>query len=64
MPTNGSQSAANTQGQSVNMTREQYKQQQALLPQTGNENSKAVIALGVLAGMFGLGIAAKGKKGF
>ena len=64
LPTNGSQSAANTQGQSVNMTREQYKQQQASLPQTGNENSKAVIALGVLAGMFGLGIAAKGKKGF
>ncbi|OTA84740.1 SEC10/PgrA surface exclusion domain-containing protein [Limosilactobacillus reuteri] len=64
LPTNGSQSAANTQGQSVNMTREQYKQQQASLPQTGNENSKAVIALGVLAGMFGLGIAAKGKKEF
>ena len=64
LPTNGSQSAANTQGQSVNMTREQYKQQQAQLPQTGNENSKAVIALGVLAGMFGLGIAAKGKKEF
>ena len=57
LPTNGSQSAANTQGQSVNMTREQYKQQQASLPQTGNENSKAVIALGVLAGMFGLGVA-------
>ena len=64
LPTNGSQSAANTQGQSVNMTREQYKQQQASLPQTGNENSKAVIALGVLAGMFGLGVAAKGKKEF
>ena len=64
LPTNGSQSAANTQGQRVNMTREQYKQQQASLPQTGNENSKAVIALGVLAGMFGLGVAAKGKKEF
>ena len=64
LPTNGSQSAANTQGQSVNMTREQYKQQQASLPQTGNENSKAVIALGVLAGLFGLGVAAKGKKEF
>ncbi|MRH09749.1 LPXTG cell wall anchor domain-containing protein [Lactobacillus reuteri] len=46
------------------MTREQYKAQQAELPQTGNENSKAVVALGVLAGMFGLGIAAKGKKNF
>lgn len=34
------------------------------LPQTGNENSKAVIALGVLAGMFGLSLASKGKKEF
>ena len=46
------------------MTREQYKAQQANLPQTGNENSKAVVALGVLAGMFGLGLAAKTKKEF
>lgn len=46
------------------MTREQYKAQQANLPQTGNENSKAVVALGVLAGMFGLGLASKGKKEF
>ncbi|WP_283577926.1 SEC10/PgrA surface exclusion domain-containing protein [Limosilactobacillus reuteri] len=52
------------QGQNTTMTREQYKAQQAALPQTGNENSKAVVALGVLAGMFGLGIAAKGKKNF
>lgn len=52
------------QGQNTTMTREQYKAQQAELPQTGNENSKAVVALGVLAGMFGLGIAAKGKKEF
>ncbi|MFR0611697.1 SEC10/PgrA surface exclusion domain-containing protein, partial [Limosilactobacillus balticus] len=49
---------------SATMTREQYKQQQAQLPQTGNENSKAVVALGVLAGMFGLGLAAKTKKEF
>ena len=46
------------------MTREAYKAQKASLPQTGNENSKAVVALGVLAGMFGLGIAAKDKKEF
>ncbi|WP_283574642.1 SEC10/PgrA surface exclusion domain-containing protein [Limosilactobacillus ingluviei] len=46
------------------MTREEYKAQQANLPQTGNENSKAVVALGVLAGMFGLGLAAKTKKEF
>lgn len=46
------------------MTREEYKAQQANLPQTGNENSKAVVALGVLAGMFGLGLASKGKKEF
>ena len=47
---------------SANMTREAYKAQQAQLPQTGNNDSKAVVALGVLAGMFGLGLAAKGKK--
>ena len=46
------------------ITREEYKAQQANLPQTGNENSKAVVALGVLAGMFGLGLASKGKKEF
>ena len=46
------------------MTREEYKAQQANLPQTGNENSKTVVALGVLAGMFGLGLASKGKKEF
>ncbi|MBB1079274.1 SEC10/PgrA surface exclusion domain-containing protein [Limosilactobacillus sp. STM2_1] len=46
------------------MTREEYKAQQAKLPQTGNENSKAVIALGVLSGMFGLGLVAKSKKEF
>ncbi|MCF2624078.1 LPXTG cell wall anchor domain-containing protein [Ligilactobacillus salivarius] len=46
------------------MTREQYKAQRNELPQTGNENSKAVIALGVLAGMFGLSLASKGKKEF
>ncbi|MGN1279931.1 MAG: LPXTG cell wall anchor domain-containing protein, partial [Limosilactobacillus sp.] len=42
----------------------QYKTQQGQLPQTGNENSSALIALGALAGMFGLGMAAKGKKKF
>ncbi|MRN05921.1 LPXTG cell wall anchor domain-containing protein [Lactobacillus sp. 0.1XD8-4] len=46
------------------MTREQYKAQQAKLPQTGNNDSKAVIALGVLAGMFGFGLITKGKKEF
>lgn len=80
LPTDGSQSAdsnANSEtsasqsnGQvsvsdaGVTMTREQYKAQQNELPQTGNENSKAVIALGVLAGMFGLSLASKGKKEF
>lgn len=51
----------------VNMTREQYKAQQTntssannTLPQTGHNNSKAVMALGILAGMFGLSLAAKG----
>ena len=46
------------------MTREEYKAQQANLPQTGNDNDKAVVALGVLAGMFGLGLITKGKKEF
>ncbi|WP_191994068.1 SEC10/PgrA surface exclusion domain-containing protein [Limosilactobacillus reuteri] len=52
------------QGQNITMTREQYKAQQAKLPQTGNNDSKAVIALGVLAGMFGFGLVTKGKKEF
>lgn len=47
------------------MTREEYKAQQANLPQTGDsKNDKAVIALGVLAGMLGFGLAAKSKKEF
>ncbi|NGC78328.1 SEC10/PgrA surface exclusion domain-containing protein [Lactobacillus reuteri] len=38
-------------------TREEYKQSQ--LPQTGNSNSIAIVALGVLSSMFGLGLVAK-----
>ncbi|WP_143453793.1 SEC10/PgrA surface exclusion domain-containing protein [Ligilactobacillus salivarius] len=67
---NSETSASQSNGQvsvsdaGVTMTREQYKAQRNELPQTGNENSKAVIALGVLAGMFGLSLASKGKKEF
>ncbi len=60
---NGS-AVSDAQGQNTTMTREQYKAQQAKLPQTGNNASKAVIALGVLAGMFGFGLVTKGKKEF
>lgn len=60
---NGS-AVSDAQGQNTTMTREQYKAQQAKLPQTGNDDSKAVIALGVLAGMFGFGLVTKGKKEF
>jgi len=60
---NGS-AVSDAQGQNTTMTREQYKAQQAKLPQTGNNDSKAVIALGVLAGMFGFGLVTKGKKEF
>ncbi|OYS86429.1 hypothetical protein CBG24_06125 [Limosilactobacillus reuteri] len=60
---NGS-AVSGAQGQYTTMTREQYKAQQAKLPQTGNSDSKAVIALGVLAGMFGFGLVTKGKKEF
>ncbi|MCD7119491.1 SEC10/PgrA surface exclusion domain-containing protein [Limosilactobacillus agrestis] len=60
---NGS-AVSGAQGQYTTMTREQYKEQQAKLPQTGNSDSKAVIALGVLAGMFGFGLVTKGKKEF
>ncbi|MCH5379666.1 SEC10/PgrA surface exclusion domain-containing protein [Limosilactobacillus reuteri] len=60
---NGS-AVSGAQGQNTTMTREQYKAQQAKLPQTGNNDSKAVIALGVLAGMFGFGLVTKGKKEF
>ncbi|MRI08597.1 SEC10/PgrA surface exclusion domain-containing protein [Limosilactobacillus reuteri] len=44
---------------SVEMTREAYKAQQAKLPQTGNNNSTALIALGAIASMFGFGLVAK-----
>ena len=60
---NGS-AVSGAQGQNTTMTREQCKAQQAKLPQTGNNDSKAVIALGVLAGMFGFGLVTKGKKEF
>ncbi len=67
LPTTGKENGSaisGTQGQNTTMTREQYKVQQAKLPQTGNNDSKAVIALGVLAGMFGFGLITKGKKEF
>lgn len=60
---NGS-AVSGAQRQNTTMTREQYKAQQAKLPQTGNNDSKTVIALGVLAGMFGFGLITKGKKEF
>lgn len=44
---------------SVEMTREAYKAQQAKLPQTGNTDSAALIALGAIASMFGFGLVAK-----
>lgn len=47
---------------SVEMTREAYKAQQAKLPQTGNNNSTALIALGAIASMFGFGLVAKKKE--
>lgn len=46
----------------VEMTREAYKAQQAKLPQTGNNNSTALIALGAIASMFGFGLVAKKKE--
>ncbi|MCH5380427.1 SEC10/PgrA surface exclusion domain-containing protein [Limosilactobacillus reuteri] len=59
-----STAVSSAQEQNATVTREQYKAQQANLPQTGNNDSKAVIALGVLAGMFGFGLITKGKKEF
>ncbi|MCC4421101.1 SEC10/PgrA surface exclusion domain-containing protein [Limosilactobacillus reuteri] len=44
---------------SVEMTREAYKAQQAKLPQTGNTDSAALIALGAIASMFGFGLVTK-----
>lgn len=49
---------------SVEMTREAYKAQQAKLPQTGNSNSTALIALGAIASMFGFGLVAKKKESY
>ena len=34
----------------------------AALPQTGNENASAVVALGAVSAMFGLGLAAKKRE--
>lgn len=67
LPTTGKENGSavsGAQGQNTTMTREQYKAQQAKLPQTGNNDSKVMIALGVLAGMFGFGLVTKGKKEF
>ncbi len=67
LPTTGKENGSavsGAQGQNTTMTREQYKARQAKLPQTGNNDSKAVIALGVLASMFGFGLITKGKKEF
>lgn len=47
---------------SVEMTREAYKAQQAKLPQTGNNNSPVLLALGAIASMFGFGLVAKKKE--
>lgn len=42
------------------MTREEVKKQnEAKLPQTGNENGIVAMALGTMLAMFGLGVAAK-----
>ena len=45
-------------------TREQYRASQKAqnLPQTGNNNSAAVIALGAISAMLGLGLAAKKRE--
>ncbi|MCC4436595.1 LPXTG cell wall anchor domain-containing protein [Limosilactobacillus reuteri] len=48
--------------ESVTMTRKEYKQQTKKLPQTGNESSLAILLLGALATMFGVGLATKKKE--
>ena len=50
------------------MTRQQYRAQlaeknvQGTLPQTGSENSAAIVALGAVAAMFGFGLAGKKRE--
>ena len=46
------------QNKSTLMTREEYKR----LPQTGSNNSLALVALGALSSMFGLGLASFNRK--
>lgn len=46
------------QNKSTLMTREEYKR----LPQTGSDNSLALVALGALSSMFGLGLASFNRK--
>lgn len=50
----------NAEGKKI--ANKQIEQQTEILPQTGNKNSMAVIALGAAAAMFGLGIATKRRK--
>lgn len=47
---------------SVTMTRKEYKQQTKKLPQTGDKSSLAMLLLGALATMFGVGLATKKKE--
>lgn len=48
--------------ESVTMTRKEYKQQTKKLPQTGDKSSLAMILLGTVATMFGVGLATKKKE--
>lgn len=48
--------------ESVTMTRKEYKQQTKKLPQTGDDSSLAILLLGALATMFGVGLATKKKE--
>ena len=57
---NAAQAAVSAPVATTPMTREEVKKQnEAKLPQTGNENGIVAMALGTMLAMFGLGVAAK-----
>ena len=57
---NAAQAAVSAPVTTTPMTREEVKKQnEAKLPQTGNENGIVAMALGTMLAMFGLGVAAK-----
>lgn len=59
---NGKSKAATVSALATAVTTYQTQEKYGQLPQTGNSNSRAIIALGVLSSMFGLGLVARKRE--